>query len=384
MYCRKLNNGKWSCTTDASPNPLTGQRRQVTRRGDTKKEALQRAQAAAEELSKQRQPQKMIVEKVYEEWLDVYKETVKPSSVKTRMVALRPFMDKHGDHLIGNLHTSDLQKFLIERRDTGISKHHLSSTRTSLNLLFDFALKNDYVEKNIIKDTVIPKSNKESQLIIDAKKKYLEKDEIKNFLNGVKSSGRRNAYSIALMLLSTGLRIGEALALTWDVIDIDKRELRVNKTLFEKDKSEGGFDFMTPKTGQSVRTVSFNEDLAEELKKMKVQFNKEKLIGLRDPKSKWFDLVFTGKNQQPVRSVTISHVFNQIYKAYGIENVSGTHILRHTHITMLVEAGVDLPVIMERVGHSNINITLDIYTHVTKKMQQQSDDKLNEYFRQFI
>ena len=66
--------------------------------------------------------------------------------------------------------------------------------------------------------------------------------------------------------------------------------------------------------------------------------------------------------------MTIGAVFNKIYKAYGIKDVSGTHILRHTHITMLVEAGVDLPVIMERVGHSNINITLDIYTHVTKKM----------------
>ena len=82
--------------------------------------------------------------------------------------------------------------------------------------------------------------------------------------------------------------------------------------------------------------------------------------------------------------IWFDNVFNKIYKAYDIKDVNGTHILRHTHITMLVEAGVDLPVIMERVGHSNINITLEIYTHVTKKMQQQSDDKINEYFLQFI
>lgn len=384
MYCRTLKNGKWSCTIDATPDPLTGKRRQVTRRGDTKKEAVRRAQLAANELSKERQTTKRFVQDVYDEWLNVYRETVKASSVKARMVAARPFLDKHGNHLIGKLQINDIQKFLVERRDTDISKHHIASTRTVLNLLFEYALKNGYVEKNIVKDTVIPKANKKSQQMRNSKKKYLEKDEIRNFLAGVKSSGRRNAYSLALTMLSTGLRVGEVLALTWNDIDLDKHVLVVNKTLFEKSADEGGFEFVPPKTEDSNRTVSFNKDLAEELKKMKVQYNKEKLIGLRDPKSEWCDLVFTGRSEQPVRAVTIGAVFNKIYKAYGIKDVSGTHILRHTHITMLVEAGVDLPVIMERVGHSNINITLDIYTHVTKKMQQNSDDKINDYFRQFI
>ncbi|MHC8517045.1 tyrosine-type recombinase/integrase [Sporosarcina sp. ITBMC105] len=384
MYCRTLDNGKWVCTVDATPNPLTGERRQVTRRGSTKKEAMKRAQHAADELSKERQATQRSVKEVYEEWLEVYKETVKASSVKTRMVAMKPFINKHGKHYISKLQINDIQKFLIERRDTGISYHHLAGTRTSINLMFEFAIKNDYIEKNIVKDTIVPKANKTSKLLINAKKKYLEKDEIQNFLAGVKSSGRRNAYPLALTMLSTGLRVGESLALTWNDIDLDKRELVISKTLFEKPAGEGGFEFMPPKTEDSNRTVSFNQELAEVLKKMKVQYNKEKLIGLRDSKSEWRDLVFTGKHQQPIRAVTISNVFNKIYKAYGIKNVNGTHILRHTHITMLVEAGVDLPVIMERVGHSNINITLDIYTHVTKKMQQQSDDKINEYFLQFI
>ena len=384
MYCRTLTNGKWACTVDATPNPLTGERRQITRRGGTKKEAMKRAQLAADELSKERQIAQKTVIQVYQEWLDVYQETVKASSVKVRMVAAKPFIDKHGKHLIAKLQINDIQKFLIERRDTGISHHHIASTRTTLSLMFAFAAINNYVEKNIVKDTVIPKAIKKSIELVNAKKKYLEKDEITRFLTGVKASGRRNAHLIALTLLSTGLRIGEALALTWDDIDLDKRTLKVNKTLFEKPATSGGFDFMPPKTEDSNRTVSFNQELAEVLKKMKVQYNKEKLIGLRDPKSKWCDLVFVGRMQQPVRSTTISGVFNKIYKACGIDDVNGTHVLRHTHITMLVEAGVDLPVIMERVGHSNINITLDIYTHVTKKMQQQSDDKINEYFRQFI
>lgn len=384
MYCRTLKNGKWSCTTDATPNPLTGQRRQVTRRGDTKKEAVRRAQLAAGELSKERQTMSRTVQEVYDEWFSVYKETVKASSAKTRITAMKPFINKHGKHLISKLQINDVQKFLIERRDTDISKHHIAGTRTALNLMFDFAFKNEYVEKNIVKDTVIPKANKKSQLLVNAKKKYLEKDEIQNFLAGVKSSGRRNAYPVALTMLSTGLRVGEALALTWNDISLDKHELEVNKTMYEKGADEGGFEFAPPKTEDSNRIVSFNSGLVDELKRMKVQYNKEKLIGLRDPKSQFRDLVFTGRHQQPLRAVTISSVFNKIYKAYGIENVNGTHILRHTHITMLVEAGVDLPVIMERVGHSNINITLEIYTHVTKKMQQQSDDKINEYFRQFI
>lgn len=384
MYCRKLSNGKWSCTTDATPDPLNGKRRQVTRRGNTKKEALNSAQLAADDLSKERQPSKKVVREVYDEWLNVYKETVKSSSVKTREVALAAFIKKHGKHFINKLQVSDIQDFLIERRDDNLSKNFILNIRTSINLLFAFALKNEYIDKNIVKDTVMPKANKSTKDFLSAEKKHLEKDEIQTFLTGVKKSDRRNAYSVALMMLSTGLRIGEVLALTWDEIDLEKRMLEVNKTLYEKNANEGGFEFSPPKTAKSNRHVSFNVELMNELKRMKVQYNKEKLIGLRDIKSEWRDLVFTGREQQPVRATTINHVFNQIYKAYGITGASGSHILRHTHVTMLVESGADLPFIMERVGHSNINITLDIYTHVTKKMQQQSDDKINEYFSQFI
>ncbi|AMQ06789.1 hypothetical protein [Sporosarcina psychrophila] len=124
---------------------------------------------------------------------------------------MKPFIDKHGKHFIGKLQINDIQAFLTERRDTGISKHHIAGTRTALNLMFDFAKRNDYIEKNIVKDTVTPKATKESQSFSKSKKKYLEKEEIQEFLKGVKSSGRRNAYSIALTMLSTGLRIGEVL-----------------------------------------------------------------------------------------------------------------------------------------------------------------------------
>lgn len=384
MYCRTLDNGKWSCTTDATPDPLTGQRRQITRRGDTKKEAMRRAQVAADEVSNKRQTAKKTVQEVYDEWINVYKETVKASSVKTRGTAMKPFLSKHGKHFISKLQINDIQVFLKERRDTGISKHHIAGTRTAMNLMFEFARRNEYIEKNIIKDTVTPKATKESESFSKSKKKYLEKEEIQDFLKGVKSSGRRNAYSIALTMLSTGLRIGEVLALTWGDIDLKKQVLKVDKTLFEKDAKEGGFEFTPPKSEDSDRTVSFNDVLTEVFKKMKVQYNKEKLIGVRDSKSEWCDLVFTGIHAQPVRASTIGNVFNKNFKAYGVDDASGTHILRHTHITMLVEAEVSLPVIMERVGHSDINITLEIYTHVTKKMLQQSDDKINEYFRQFI
>lgn len=379
MYCRKLKNGKWSCTADATPDPLTGKRRQVTRRGDTKKEAQQRTTEAVEQLSNERNTKKRTVNEVFEEWIKIYAETVRPSTVQTRRVQINDFLKKHGNHYIAALMTKDIQEHLFERRDRGVRYNSLSGTRTALNLLFQHALKNNYVDRNIVKHTTLPKAARSTNHFVDADKKYLEKDEISNFLKGLKSTGRRNAYEIALVMLSTGLRIGEVLALTWDDINIIKKELTVNKTLFSRKR----FDFVPPKTPASYRTVSFNDEVSNIFKKMKVQYNKELLVGVRNKQSKWCDLVFTGIRSQPIQASTISAVFNRTYKIHGID-VSGTHILRHTHITMLVEAGVDLPVIMERVGHSNINITLDIYTHVTKKMQESSDQKINEYFRQFI
>ena len=379
MYCRKLNNGKWSCTADATPDPLTGKRRQVTRRGDTKKEAQQRTREAVEQLSTERKKEKKTVNEVFDEWIKVYALSVRPSTVQIRRTQTNKFLEEHGNHYIASLATKDIQDHLIARSNSGLSDNFLSSIRTALNLLFKYALKNDYVSRNIVESTTLPKSDR-TTISVNPPKKYLEKDEVKKFLTGLKRSERRNVYELALLMLSTGLRIGEALALTWDDINLTRKELTVNKTLY----SRGSYSFLPPKTPTSYRTVSFNDELHGVLQKMKVLYNKEILIGLRDKDSEWCNLVFANGERRPVHSSNINAIYNKIYKIYGIEGASGSHILRHTHITMLVEAGVDLPVIMERVGHSNINITLDIYTHVTKKMQESSDQKINDYFKQFI
>ncbi len=74
----------------------------------------------------------------------------------------------------------------------------------------------------------------------------------------------------------------------------------------------------------------------------------------------------------------ISKFYNKYYKLAGIEGVSGTHILRHTHITLLIESGVDMRSVMERVGHEKIDTTLEVYSHVTNKMKEKGLEKISE------
>ena len=380
MYCRKLKNGKWSCTGDATADPLTGKRRQVTRRGDTKKEASIRVNEAIQELEDERTTSQKTVLQVYEEWMAVYQETVRASTVRVREVAIEPFIKLHGNHFINKLIAKDIQIYLNDERKRGLSQSFLQNKRTVLSLLFKFAHKHGYVDENIIKLTETPKSHKKALTFESLNKKYLEKEEIQYFLSGLKRGGRLNAYEIAFLLLSTGLRIGEALALTWDDIDFENQLLSVSKTLF----FDTTFKFVEPKTPTSYRVVSFNEEMAEIFKLLKLKHDGEVRIGFKNPESEWGNLVFVGRNAQPVQSTTINVVFNDMYRNYGIKGAAGTHILRHTHITMLVEAGVDLPVIMERVGHAHIAITLNIYTHVTEKMKKSSNEKINDYFTKYI
>ena len=169
------------------------------------------------------------------------------------------------------------------------------------------------------------------------KVKYLEKDEIEDVLAKIKSNTIRN---ISIVQLHTGLRIGEVLALTPNDVDFKNKTISVTKT-----KLKNG-EITSPKTLSSIRTI----EVSDFILKLLLDFisNKEYI----------FNIGYT----------YLSLVLSRI-------NIN-SHIFRHTHVALLIEAGVPVKVISERLGHANINTTLSIYTHVTENMKVDLRNKL--------
>lgn len=183
------------------------------------------------------------------------------------------------------------------------------------------------------------KWSKEEKSTAMKKIKYLQKDEIEGVLNSIKNNTVRN---VAIFQLHTGLRIGEVLALTPNDVDFKNKTISVTKTKLNNGK------ITAPKTISSIRTIEVSDFILHLL------------------------LAFIS-NREFIFKISYSAILKSL-KPLDISS----HAFRHTHVALLIEQNVPIKVISERLGHSNINTTLSIYTHVTKSMKDNLRDKLDD------
>ena len=226
------------------------------------------------------------------------------------------------------------EKKLIEYRET-YSPNHVKLIKTIFNIFFKF-IKSYYVPTfNINLEYTLSKEDKfkEKQKI-----KYIETNKIQEVLGSITHPITKDFVTVQLL---TGLRVGELLAITPKDIDVKNKTLSVNKT-----KHTSGI-FTSPKTLSSVRTIEID--------------------------NKTLEILMRYINSSEIVFNTSISTLN-----YNLKKVKlSTHMFRHTHVALLVEAGVPIKVISERLGHSKIDTTLDIYTHVTENMKLDLRTKLN-------
>jgi len=166
------------------------------------------------------------------------------------------------------------------------------------------------------------------------------------------------------------MRRGEILGLRWKDVDFDKGILYVRQTL-----SKDGKKFLSgAKTDSSVRSIKLSNETIAVLKKHKARVAKEKLKC--GPDYVDYDLVICTSKGTPVNPENLKRTFERLIKAAGVPKIR-FHDLRHTHATMLLAQGVHAKVISERLGHSNIKTTLDIYSHVLPNMQEEAANQID-------
>jgi integrase len=165
-----------------------------------------------------------------------------------------------------------------------------------------------------------------------------------------------------LLAATTGMRLGEILALKWSDIDLECRECQVVRSLQQTD---AGLSFKTPKTRRSRRTILLPQMAVTALKAHRAQQNEERLLmgaGYDDQ-----GLVFARPDGSMWPPVQFSSDFRRLIRRHGF-NIR-FHDLRHTHASQLLKAGVPVKVVSERLGHATASITLDVYSHVLPGMQ---------------
>jgi integrase len=185
-------------------------------------------------------------------------------------------------------------------------------------------------------------------------------------------------YGPVLLALATGMRRGEVLALRWKNVDLDRATLRVMESL---EQTRAGLRFKAPKT-ERTRAITLPAFAVENLRRLKRSQAEELLmLGIRQSGE---TLVCARADGFPLQPRSLTHQFTYLVsRAKDLPRVR-FHDLRHSHATQLLLAGVHPKVAQERLGHSTITTTLDLYSHVTDTMQSDAAARIDAAFRPAI
>jgi integrase len=173
-------------------------------------------------------------------------------------------------------------------------------------------------------------------------------------------------YVLFYTALYTGMRLGEILGLRWCDVDLDMAFLSVVQTLY---KRSGVCKMMNPKSSHSRRRIALSSSLVLLLREYQAEQQTQRILLGKLPSDT--DLVFSHLDGKPLDPGVVSHTFAKVLKKARLPHIR-FHDLRHTHATLLLKAGEHPKIVSERLGHANIGITLDTYSHVLPGLQERA------------
>ncbi len=204
----------------------------------------------------------------------------------------------------------------------------------------------------------------------------------KNSLETAKNNGLEHDYLVFLILAYTGIRVGELVALKWKDVDFKNNTISITKTYYNSNNNTVEYQLVPPKTRKSRRKIVVDEDVINALKEHKKVQNK--VIEQLGDNYYNKDFIFAKMERQHGYPIVVKTVQNRMARLLAIANLNREltpHSLRHTHTSLLAEAGVRLEQIMDRLGHSDDQITKDVYLHVTQEMKKEASQKFSELMR---
>ncbi|MDZ5711608.1 tyrosine-type recombinase/integrase [Jeotgalibacillus haloalkalitolerans] len=402
MQVKKVMEGKkvlyYEAVADGPRDPLTGKRNQIRRRAKGKAEVQRKVDMAIKKLEEKhmrmiqgiRDPaevQQLTFSDVADMWYEEYRRSgVKKNTHLHRKDRLKQVNKMIGDKKLIDINREVFQNVIFELSDR-YERNTVMAYISTAKLVFKYAKKSKLINEMPSEDTFIPKKQLTVEEIEHSNQdeKYFTHDEIKLFLDTVNDKGLELDKERFFLLLFTGLRSGEMSALKWSDIDFNTQMIRVTKTLYNAKGRMEDYELTSPKTHGSVRVVPINDEIAEMLREhRRNQFKMMDIFSGFGGKVESENFVFARENGLPFRTYFTWKRMNRIMKLSGIKKEASPHMLRHTFISMMTEAGVDLATIMNRVGHEDAKTTLKIYTHVTEKMQTDATEKMGQFYSNML
>lgn len=304
-----------------------------------------------------------------------------------------------GDVRVQTLKKSDIKRFynyLADERH--LKAATIDNIHTVLHQILDMAVDDAYIRNNP-SDNVL-RELKKSHIFQTEKRRGLTRPEQDLFLDYLKNTpSSQNWYPVFAVMLGTGLRVGEVTGLRWCDVDLDEGVIDVNHTLVYYDHRTDGskkgcyFNVNTTKTPASNRQVPMLDFVKEAFLMEK---EKQELLDLHCEATVdgYTDFIFINRFGQPQHQSTLNKAIRRIIRDCNDEQLLkdenakvllphfSCHSLRHTFTTRMCEAGVNVKVIQDTLGHKDISTTLNIYTDVTRELKRSEFEGLDAYFKE--
>lgn len=288
---------------------------------------------------------------VVDAWSSVHFEDIEYNTQKYYNASIKQIKQYFGNTQIKSIEPADINRFMDYLVSLRYSLKTVKARKLALNLIFSYAVVEKFVPSNPCTAVKIPKHLKKTR------REAPTEEELQTVIANINTEFGFFAYFI----LYTGLRRGEALALRYSDIDFDNKTITVNKSVYHKSNVPY---VKTPKTEAGIRTVILLDNLIPLLKANKKTKDKN-------------ELVFGNSNNELLTNGQFQGLWERYTRTTGLDITP--HQLRHGYATILFEAGIDEKDAQELMGHTTIQLTRDIYTHISKTRKKITAERLNNF-----
>ncbi len=302
-----------------------------------------------------------------EDWLsDIVRLSVRPKTfVSYRSVVRLHLVPCLGQHPLVELRPADVQAFLNAKAASGLAPRTVAYLRNVLRQALGHAERTELVGRNVARLALPPRVPRREV-------HPLSPEEARTFLAAIRGDRFEALY---LLALGCGLRQGEILGLGWSDLDLDGGTVRVRQAL---QRVEGRFALVEPKSATSRRIVALPAIVRAGLLAHRERAAQEG-PGRALPDG-FAELVFTTTIGTPIDGISVTRRFQRILKGAGLPH-QRFHDLRHACASLLLSQGVPARVVMETLGHSQISLTLNTYSHVIPALGREAAERMDAVLR---
>ncbi|WP_318616759.1 site-specific integrase [Sporosarcina sp. YIM B06819] len=376
-YTKKNGEIRYMFRIYVGVDPLTGKEQRTTLRGfKTPKEADLALSRIKIEISEGtfRKQRVETYEDIYNLWIKQYEKDVEESTfVKTTGLFKNHILPAMGAYRIEKMHVRVCQKHVDE---WAVKLKRFRMVKSYAAKVLDFAINHGYIQTNPFTGVNMP-ANASKKIIENDEyeaENFYSREQLKEFLSCLEQESNYKAYAFFRLLSYSGIRKGEALALTWDDLDFKTNQIRISKAISRGKNNQ--LYLKLPKTRRS-RIIKMDGRTMDILKVWKKKQKQDYLIlGFNTSQPK--QLVFSNELNEYIQPTKTRKWILHVQEKYKLDKIT-THGLRHTHCTLSIESGANLKEVQDRLGHNDIKTTMNIYAHVTEEAQEGAMLKFADY-----